>query len=157
VDGASHARLLLRTKATTVQATASVVNEVAVFLRHGLGMQMMAAIDFYHQPHYLLIFLYLCHEFSDYICKGSDKFLETPPLLHLFVKPLTNHGNMKVLPLRVRTDNIVKSVLTLSKTSPKMASKVKLGACRTSAKHACNSLAHIILGNVKPPFLHRPK
>lgn len=32
---------------------------------------------------------------------------------------------MQMLPLRVRTDNIVKSVLTLSKTSPKMASKVK--------------------------------
>jgi hypothetical protein len=121
-------------------------------------MQMVAAVDFYHQPHYLLVFLYLCHELSVYICKGSDKFLETPPLLHLFVKPLTNYGNMKMLPLRVRTDNIVKSVLTLSKTSSKMASKVKLmGAYRTSAKHACNSLAHIILGKIKPPFLHRPK
>jgi hypothetical protein len=107
---------------------------MAVFLRHGLSMQMVAAIDFYHQPHYLLVFLYLCHEFSVYICKGSDKFLETPPLLHLFVKPLTNLGNIKVLPLRVRTDNIVKSVLTLSKTSPKMASKVKqMSAYRTSA------------------------
>ena len=70
---------------------------------------------------------------------------------------MTNLGNMKVLPLRVRTDNIVKSVLTLSKTS-KMAGKVKqMSACRTSAKHAYNSLAHIILGKVKPPFLHRPK
>ena len=55
VDGAVLAVLFLFAERATVQAAAGIVRQLAVFLRHFTGLQLVAAIQLHHQAYGLFL------------------------------------------------------------------------------------------------------